>query len=217
MLFFYRKKKHLISEVINDIKIRKPPENPDEVQRQLEEMEKETEEFYKNEDQDQETDDVEETADPNIANAENETTEPSSQSEQKEVEDATNTIEYSNDKNQKLTDLHQNPESSSPIETDLTVSKIPQEKTSKIDDHADDSGIVPNSLTTDESASNSDNENSEQLTEKCEDPQGQEEKVNEKPEEEPSLNLFLEPDTEKLTDEETDNSIPNSDELILNR
>ena len=217
MLFFYRKKKHLISEVINDIKIRKPPENPDEVQRQLEEMEKETEEFYKNEDQDQETDDdEEETADPNIANAENETTEPSSQSEQKEVEDAT-TIENSNDRNQKLTDLHQNPESSSPIETDLTVSKIPQEKTSKIDDHADDSGIVPNSLTTDESASNSDNENSEQLTEKCEDPQGQEEKVNEKPEEEPSLNLFLEPDTEKLTDEETDNSIPNSDELILNR
>ena len=218
MLFFsYRKKKHLISEVINDIKIRKPPENPDEVQRQLEEMEKETEEFYKNEDQDQETDDdEEETADPNIANAENETAEPSSQSEQKEVEDAT-TIENSNDKDQKLTDLHQNPESSSPIETDLTVSKIPQEKTSKIDDHADDSGIVPNSLTTDESASNSDNENSEQLTEKCEDPQGQEEKVNEKPEEEPSLNLFLEPDTEKLTDEETDNSIPNSDELILNR
>merc|ERR1712020_831787 len=72
--FLNRKKKHLISEVINDIKIRKPPENPDEVQRQLEEMEKETEEFYKNEAQDKETDDdEEETADPNIANAENET------------------------------------------------------------------------------------------------------------------------------------------------
>ena len=178
------------------------------MQRQLEEMEKETEEFYKNEDQDQETDDdEEETADPNIANAENETAEPSSQSEQKEVEDATNTIENSNDKNQKLTDLHQNPESSSPIETDLTVSKISQEKTSKIDDdHANDSGIVPNSLTTDESASNSDNENSEQLLEKCD--QGQE-KIIEKPEDEPSLNLFLEPDTEKLTDEETDELIPN--------
>ena len=79
------------------------------------------------------------------------------------------------------------------------------------------SPIVPNSLTTDESASNSDNENSEQLLEKCDLHLPGQEKINEKPEEEPSLNLFLEPDTEKLTDEETDNSIPNSDELILNR
>merc|ERR1719510_1621761 len=85
--FLNRKKKHLISEVINDIKIRKPPENPDEVQRQLEEMEKETEEFYKNEDQDQESDGDEDFAHPNIANAENETSEPSAPGEQKELGD----------------------------------------------------------------------------------------------------------------------------------
>ena len=179
-------------------------------------MEKFTEEFYKNEDQDQESDGDEDFAHPNIANAENETSEPSALGEQKELGDEVShsTIENLNDITEKVTDNdnsdpktqnHQIPESS-PIETDLTASKIPQEKTSKIDDPANDSGIVPNSVTTDESASNSDNENSEQLLEKCD--QGQE-KIIEKPEDEPSLNLFLEPDTEKLTDEETDELIPN--------
>ena len=173
-------------------------------------MEKFTEEFYKNEDQDQESDGDEDFAHSNIANAENETSEPSAPGEQKELgeEVSHSTIENLNDITEKVTDNdnsdpktenHQIPESS-PIET---ASKIPQGKTSKIDDPANDSGIVPNSVTTDESASNSDNENSEQLLEKCD--QGQE-KIIEKPEDEPSLNLFLEPDTEKLTDEESEYS-----------
>ena len=104
-------------------------------------MEKLTEEFYKNEDQDQETDgdDEEKTDHPNNANAENETTEPLSA--QKEVEDASS-IENLNDKNENSDSKTEN-QSISPIETDLTtISKIPQEKTtSKVDDHANDSGI----------------------------------------------------------------------------
>ena len=103
-------------------------------------MEKLTEEFYKNEDQDQETDDEEKTDhDPNNANAENETTEPLSA--QKEVENASS-IENLNDKNEN-SDSKTESQSISPIETDLTtISKIPLEKTtSKVDDHANDSGI----------------------------------------------------------------------------
>ena len=210
--FLNRRKKHLISEVISDIKIRKPPQNHEEVQKRLDECEKFTEEFYKNEEDEEMIEDangLKENSNDNDVGTNDNLPEGSSKADEPGLS-TEGTSENQNNSNH-LTISSENTEheipqnnepNAPPIETNLTDVVSNQGSQESCGQGVNDSGIVPNAQLTDESASNSDEETLKKVSIK-----NQSEDESSKVEED-SMKLFLEPDTEKLTDD--DEVIPNS-------
>ena len=220
--FLNRKKKHLISEVIDDIKIKKAPVNPDEFQKRLDECEKLTEEFYKNEEEEEDDDDEDFVKEKELGNDEKSVNEPKDLTEKSNDGDDNNGIndtviqEFTKDDTPLEPILHkeisidrgvnegtnhslknsvdQASVISTPIEIDLIETKNSQESLCA---EVNDSGIVPGNTATDESASNSDDDTQKLISEKPS-------IGNENLQKEESLRLFLEPDTEKYTDDDDD-------------
>ena len=210
--FLNRRKKHLISEVISDIKIRKPPQNHEEVQKRLDECEKFTEEFYKNEEDEEMIEDangLQENSNDNDVGTNDNLPEGSSKVDEPGLSTEGNSENQNNSNHLTISSenteheiLQNNEPHAPPIETNLTDVVSNQGSQESCGQGVNDSGIVPNAQLTDESASNSDEETLKKVSTK-----NQSEDESSKVEED-SMKLFLEPDTEKLTDD--DEVIPNS-------
>ena len=165
--FLQRKKKQVIDQVIgDDLKIRKVSVNT-ELERKLEECEKATEEFYKN-DEDEEDDE---------GLDENEVV-----SQEKESEEIVEKIEDNAEKNEESQVVSECGDNIEPA-TEKEIPDLDEDK-SEEEQTVNDSGIVPNCVTPENSNENS-NENSDEAKTSTNS-------------EEDSLKLFLEPDTEKL-------------------
>ena len=203
--FLNRKKKQVIDQVIgDDLKIRKVSVNTDEYERKLEECEKATEEFYKND---------EEEIDEGVAD--NEASQESTKVEETEAKEVGN----ENQENKEILTVAKHEDSQVVSECgDTEIAEKDNEDIPNLDDEVNndkaetmmneeqtinDSGIVPNCVTPENSNENS---NDEELKDDSE-PMNIE---GSKDLEEDSLKLFLEPDTEKFEDSDSDDVIQSS-------
>ncbi len=205
--FLNRRKKQVINEVIGDnIKIRHITKDPTEAERALEEAEKYTEEFYKNDESDQEDPDDKDDADFNP--------EVAKEKENISEEQASNDL-IENDSQKKAEQPEPELAETEAVATVPEPHDADEEATTTIvnagsqNQDVDDSGIVANSnskpVTSDESAGNSDQE--EEASAKSDKPREEDKNCAGPEEQSESLNLFLEPDSERLTEESDDSGV----------
>ena len=202
--FLNRKKKQVIDQVLgDDLKIRKVSVNTAEFERKLEECEKATEEFYKNDDEDDE----------GVADneASQESTKASEETEAKQIDqnqEDTEVLAVAKHEDSKVVsecgdtevaekDNENIPNLDDEVNNDKAETMMNEEQT------INDSGIVPNCVTPENSSENSNDDNEE--VGKDSEPMI----VGSKDSEEDSLKLFLEPDTEKF-DSDSDDVVPSS-------